>query len=297
MLAEDFARRGMRVLLVDADRHRGAGLLLGIEQASGQVQQTRDPKLRYFCSSGMPLRELPAKAEELAGLFDLAVVDTPSLDDPLAKSWIQLSTEVLMVIPVEPISVRTLDGADTALETISRLNPKIRMLGILPTMFDETDATQRTLMLELRACRSDDLLDAIIPMDAGLVHRAEQKTERRTEASDATRAAYKTVGDLLAKSLQLTPGEGAAAGWQAPKVERVGAAAPSAAAGVTRVAPAPAVVPRRGGGLRWAAVIVVLVLLAAAGAGWYLRSGGSLGGMRVEWKQGGIKIVSARARK
>src|SRR5579862_5067348 len=100
MIAEELARRGARVVLVDADRQRGAGLLLNIDQPTGYVQQTRNPRLRYFCAASASLREIPAKADELAGLFDAAVVDTPSLDDPLARAWIQLSTDVLMVIPV-----------------------------------------------------------------------------------------------------------------------------------------------------------------------------------------------------
>src|SRR2546421_8787720 len=85
MLAEDLARRGLRVALVDADRHRGAGIMLGVEQGTGELQQTRDPRLRYLCSSALPLRELAAKAEEMATQVDVTVVDTPSLDDPLAK--------------------------------------------------------------------------------------------------------------------------------------------------------------------------------------------------------------------
>src|SRR5438105_14981495 len=95
MLAEDLANRGLRVILVDADRQSGAGLLLGIEQPAGHVQQTRSPRLRYFSCAGLPLRELPTRAREFDGLFDVAVVDTPSLDDPLARGWLQVSSHVL----------------------------------------------------------------------------------------------------------------------------------------------------------------------------------------------------------
>src|SRR5688572_7835998 len=200
MLAEDLARRGLRVVLVDADRQRGAGLLLGIEQPTGMVQQTRNPKLRYFCTSQMPLKEIPAKAQELAGSFDIAVVDTPSLDDPLAKTWIQLSTDVLMVLPVEPVSLKTLESADTVVDHLLRLNDDIRVAGVLPTLFDESDSTQRSLLLELRARRPDGLLPAI-PLDSGLIHRAEQRAEKRTEANDNTRAAYAVVGDMLVQAL------------------------------------------------------------------------------------------------
>lgn len=193
MLAEECARRGARTVLVDADRQRGAGLMLGIDQPNGSVQQTRNPKLRYLCSSGIPLREVPTRASDLLGLFDVAVIDTPSLDDPLARAWLKYATHVLMVIPVEPISVRTLDGAEAALEQVARLNGAIQRVGTLPTIFDEADSTQRSLLSELASRLGDDLLQPPIPTDLGLTHRAEQKEERRTEASEITRHAYQTI--------------------------------------------------------------------------------------------------------
>ena len=256
MLAEDFARRGLRVVLVDADRQKGAGLLLGIEQPTGSLQQTRDPKLRYFCSSGIPLRELPAKAEEMSSEFDIAVIDTPSLDDPLAKGWIQLSSHALVVIPVEPLSVRTMDGADAALEVIKRLNGNIQVVGILPALFDETDSVQRSLLMELQATRGDEMLPVTIPHDAGMVHRAEQRERRRTEPSETTRAAYNQAADHLAKSLGL--GKLTAA---KPKAA-VAKPAPRAVPAAPVAAPAPS---GSGGGLRWAlAVAAVLIVLAVA---------------------------------
>jgi chromosome partitioning protein len=203
MLAEDLAGRGLRVVLVDADRQRGAGLLLGIEQPTGSVQQTKNPRLRYFCSSSLPLRELPERAEDLVGLFDVAVVDTPSLDDPLAKAWIQLSTDALMVLPVEPLSIRTLEGADTLLDGVRKLNPSIRIVGTLPTLFDQKDPNQRSLLVELMSLRPEGLLSVPIPEDLGIAHRAQQRLEHRTEPSEATRAAYAACGDFLIRALDL----------------------------------------------------------------------------------------------
>jgi chromosome partitioning protein len=203
MLAEDFATRGLRVVLVDADRQRGAGLLLGIEQPTQSVMQTQNPRLRYFCCSGIPLRELPTKAQELDGLFDVAVVDTPSLDDPLARAWMQLSNAALMLIPIEPVSLKTLEAADAALDSAKRLNPNIQLLGTLATMFDESDTQHRTLILELRSRRSDDLFPEPVPMDLGLAHRAAQKAEQRTEPAAATRRAYRASGDFILQSMGL----------------------------------------------------------------------------------------------
>jgi chromosome partitioning protein len=256
MLAEDFARRGFRVVLVDADRQKGAGLLLGIEQPTGSLQQTRDPKLRYFCSSGIPLRELPAKAEEMSGDFDIAVIDTPSLDDPLAKGWIQLSSHTLVVIPVEPLSIRTMEGADAALEVIKRLNAKIQVVGILPTMFDETDSVQRSLLMELQASRGDEMLPVTIPHDSGMVHRAEQTERRRTEASETTLTAYNVAVDHLVKSV----------GLKAAPAAKVPVVRPMAAPRTVPVAPAPvAATPQKSGAMGWIlAAAAVLVLLVVA---------------------------------
>jgi len=203
MLAEDFAIRGLRVVLVDADRQRGAGLLLGIEQPTQSVMQTQNPRLRYFCCSGIPLRELPARAQELDGLFDVAVVDTPSLDDPLARAWMQLANAALMLIPIEPVSLKTLEAADAALDSAKRLNPNIQLLGTLATMFDEGDTQHRTLILELRSQRSDDLFPEPIPLDMGLAHRAAQKAEQRSEPAELTRRAYRSAGDYILQSMGL----------------------------------------------------------------------------------------------
>jgi cellulose biosynthesis protein BcsQ len=276
MIAEDFARRGLRVVLIDADRQRGAGLLLGIEQATGLVQQTKNPKLRYFCASSIPLRELPLKAQELSQNFDVGVVDTPSLDDPLARTWIQLSTDVLLVMPVEPISLKTLEGADTAIEHLQRLNEDIRIAGVLPTLFDENDTTQRSLLLELRSRRPEGLLP-VIPLDQGLVHRAEQRAERRTEAAEGTRLAYAGVGDALVRTMQLngaTPVAPVASGsWKAARP-----AAPAPPVGAGRGNPSVHEAMRRAqgtpapaGGMNWSLVaIAALVFLLVVGAGWAL---------------------------
>ena len=61
-------------------------------------------------------------------------------------------------------------------------------------MFDGTDATQRALMLELRARRPEGMMGSPIPYDSGVAHRAEQAEERRTQATEVTRMAYQAVG-------------------------------------------------------------------------------------------------------
>jgi cellulose biosynthesis protein BcsQ len=259
MLAEEFARRGQKVLLVDADRQKGAGLLLGIEQPDNSVQQTRNPRLRYFCTSGLPIRQLASKAASFRAEFDVAVVDTPSLDDPLARAWLQHSQFILMVIPVEPISIRTLDAADAALMQVKTLNPDVDSLGSLATIFDENDATQRALLMELMSSRPEGLLPVVIPRDAGLMHRAEQKEERRSEASEVCMQAYSKAADQLCQDMELGGASTLPAAARRPSVPAVRITPMPAAAGPTGATPA-----RAGGngfGLLWAAAVAIALVV------------------------------------
>lgn len=275
MLAEDLAARGQRVVLIDADRQRGAGLLLGIDQPSASVQQTQHPRLRYFCCNGVPLRELPVKAAELAGLFDMAVVDTPSLDDPLARAWMQLSTAALMLIPVEPVSLKTLEGAEAALEAAKRLNPSIQLLGILPTMFVASDSNQRTLMLELRARSPDTVLPEAVPMDPELAQRAAQAPARKAQPTEETRRAYHLAAEHILRMLdkgqdyepQPAPQPKPAATPPAPKrpTPAPSVAPPPAAAATTVKRPSRVISPV---GI---AAVVLAVALLLMGLSWILR--------------------------
>ena len=282
VIAEELARRGFRVLIVDADRQRSAGLLLGIEGPTGAVQMTQNPRLRYFCSASMPLREIPEKAEELRGLFDVAVADTPSLDDPLARIWLQQSDAALMVVPVDPMSLKTLDAAQSTVEAIHQLNPDIQILGMLPTMYDENQPASRNLMMELSARRPGMVLAPPIPLDAGLTHRASHDATGG-QMHDLTRMAYSQISDRVARCLNLTdlyqPAEAPAQpGWKpepAWKAQPAAAAAPApapVAAGTPTVGPvgAPFTLPdkppvRRSKAKLMLALAAMIVLLAVVG--------------------------------
>jgi hypothetical protein len=124
--------------------------------------------------------------------------------------------------------MRTLRGAESALEAVHRLNPAARELGTLPTLFDESDPDHRTLMMELVAQCPNGLLSPAIPYDAGLAHRAEQREDRKTEASAACTKAYEEIAGTLALDLGFDQAAQAApvarSGWS-PK--GAGAATPA----------------------------------------------------------------------
>lgn len=200
MLAEDLARRGIRVLLLDADRQSSSSLLLGVEEEHGTVTSTGTRRLRYLSCEGWSLHELPARVDELRSRFDLLVVDTPSMDDPLARTWLSISSAALLVVPVEPLSLWTLPGAEKELaELRAAVNPRLKLLGVLPTLFNVDLFKQRRLLEELEDGGKRHVLSPI-PWDSKLARRAaenQQHTLPLHETREAYRAAsYAVIGEL-----------------------------------------------------------------------------------------------------
>lgn len=266
MLAEEFARLGLKVLLVDADRQRGSGLLLGIDQPTGNVQSTRTPRLRYLCGTEFALQELPARVAELGDRFDLAVVDTPSLDDRLAKSWLQLSTGALLVLPVEPLSVWTLAGAEGELAELRSQNPELKLLGILPTMYDDAHERQAQILRELTEARPGQVLSPAVHWDANLAQRGAQRDHRTAVPSERTCAAYRAIGESLLRgmSVEVRRRRAPAATLAAPQPESIRTGAGSG--------------HRLSGIPRWAVTAAVAVLLMTFGLVWLLQARGSVRG-------------------
>jgi chromosome partitioning protein len=203
MLAEELAERGYRVLLVDADRQHSCGLLLDLANSEERVQETRVGNLDYFASGRLTELDVEERYAELQGVYDVGVVDTPSLDDALARAWLRESDAALVVLQVEPLTMKTMHGAMATIETVRRVNPRIQVLGLLPTMFEETQATHCTLLNELVGRRRDSVFPAI-PRDSGLMHRAGMSWAANVGA--AARDAYWAVADRVVSTMDLTVG-------------------------------------------------------------------------------------------
>lgn len=260
MLAEDLARRGIRVLLMDADRQSSSSLLLGVEESDRTVTSTGTRRLRYLSGEGWTLHELPARVDELRAHFDVMVVDTPSLDDPLARTWLSLSNAALLVVPVEPLSLWTLPAAEKELADLrDSANPRLQLLGVLPNLFNIDLYKQRRLLEELEDGGKRRVLSPI-PWDGKLAKRAAEN-QQHTLPLPETREAYHAAADLVIGDLDLEP-----------HAQKAGTPLPPSAT------PLPAATPRVGAtawlssrALLWGACAVVLMGLI----GFWLVKGGN----------------------
>jgi cellulose biosynthesis protein BcsQ len=216
LLAEELAAQGYRTLLVDADRQQGAGLLLEVGTPTGEVQRTRNAGLDYLGSARLTDAQVAQRAAAVVDRYDMGIVDTPSLDDSMARAWLQQATAALMILQVEPLTVKTFPNALATLEGVRRLNPLIELVGLLPTMFDPTQETHRTCLTELLTRRPESVFTPVVPVDAGLMHRA--AGAGAPEIMLPARQAYQCAADRITRILHPTRSSHAPVGAGAPGV-------------------------------------------------------------------------------
>lgn len=189
-----------RILLVDTDPVQAAATLLGLEPpAPGEIQACPQEGLFYvhWLPAGWPH---PARWPEsfLSG-WDVVVVDTPSLQNPLTVQLLPLFNALLMTLTLEPASMRVLEQGAILLER--RLDPhRQRLLGVLVTRYQPDAALQTSLYASLQREYVGILLPETIPEDPSAWN--ESLLEQVSGAPAAYRLAYRELAERLYAQLQ-----------------------------------------------------------------------------------------------
>lgn len=197
-LAYSLARRGHRVLLLDADPQGAIGLslvanatyrsgffdaLLG-KDFRGSLLPTRLPTLSILPAGNYeqfqlsPLASDPdgrrarirrllqsiAEAADLA--CDILLMDTAAGTHSITGDILWLSDTVLLPEQAEPLGLRTLPQILHYLAELRIKTPPTQVLGILPTMVDERSPTSRDVLAQLQDIVPRELLFRVsIPRD------------------------------------------------------------------------------------------------------------------------------------
>src|SRR5579885_2329427 len=165
-LAAAFARSGWRVLLVDLDPQATAtvGLLAEVRIAAQEVLGHHPPLPFDLAASHIELAETDGRREpgmdatlrealeELRGEYDFIVIDAPPNLGML--TWMALAAAEEVIIPVRTEPYDTM-GVGLILATITkvqrRLNPSLRLAGILPTQYGRRKSVDREVLAHLIA--------------------------------------------------------------------------------------------------------------------------------------------------
>lgn len=190
-LALAFAERGMRTLLVDTDPQGGIGHSLaqgdtdlpGLADAMmgvcSPLEAIRPTKLRTL--SLLPRGRLSpidsAEFELAIGTssalddvlrqveddFDLVLVDTPSGVGLVTRAALRCSDFALVPFQAEPLALRSLVQALEVIRFVrAKENPRLELLGILPTMVERTKDPSHQVMMEIWS-GFEGVLDTAIP--------------------------------------------------------------------------------------------------------------------------------------
>ncbi|MBL9027554.1 MAG: ParA family protein [Myxococcales bacterium] len=174
-LALAFAERGKRTLLVDLDPQGGIGhalargdtelvgltdLLMGQITAEEAVLPTRvanltllprgrlDPaevsEYELALASGPVLRRA---LDPIDARFDLTLIDTPSGVGIVTRAALGLADYALIPFQAEALALRSLSQVLRAIDRVrAGENPRLEMLGIVPTMVDRNDDSSLAVM-------------------------------------------------------------------------------------------------------------------------------------------------------
>lgn len=96
--------------------------------------------------------------------YEYILIDCPPSLGLLTLNALAAATDVLIPIQTQYFALR---GMDLLLQTIEkvqqRINPSLKVAGILPTMFDQRTLHSREVLEELRSVYGDQLFQTIIP--------------------------------------------------------------------------------------------------------------------------------------
>ncbi|MEZ4226221.1 MAG: ParA family protein [Polyangiaceae bacterium] len=190
-LALAMAERGRKVLLVDLDPQGGIGHALArgdtelvgladllMEQISPEeaVLPTRVPNLSLLprgrldpvdaCEYELAVGArgvLSSSLSRVDGPFDVVVIDTPSGLGLVTRAALAASDFALMPFQAEPLALRSVSQALRVIDRVRLTeNPRLELLGILPTMVDRNNDPSHDVMLEMWT-GFEGVLDTAIP--------------------------------------------------------------------------------------------------------------------------------------
>ena len=187
-LAKGLAKQGKRVLLIDADSQGNVGMALGIAEdeqnlagvLGGKVKLTEAIKETaglYLLMSGSNLSEYEARLtaqvnlyafkmifDTLRPMYDFIVIDTPPSDGVITRNALVASDYALIPAQAQTLAVKGIGQAIDLVQTMTQVNPNLKLLGVLPTMVQANTNVGNTFLTYMKNFYADYLLPYPIPL-------------------------------------------------------------------------------------------------------------------------------------
>jgi chromosome partitioning protein len=200
-LAAYLARMGKRVLLVDLDpqgnatsglgvrAERGVYHLLQGEALPGLVREVDGfhllPATPELVGATVELAEAPTALREVLEdqAYEFTLLDVPPSLSPITLNALAAAEGVVVPVQAEYYALEGVAGLLATLDEVrSRLNPSLRLLGILVTMYDGRTLLSQQVEAQLRAHFGEKVFWTVVPRNVRL---AEAPSFGRTIAQHA----------------------------------------------------------------------------------------------------------------
>lgn len=236
-VAGAFAETGVDTVIVDLDPQASATRHLGLDPDAQEFTVTDvliDPSAgvaratvptRYERLACVPahasLGEMESELAVIGGREDLlfeawrgapppcrvAVIDVPPALSLYTVNALRLADAVVVPVQTHPFAVstvpRTLDLVDRVRR---RLNPGLRLIGYLATLYDRRTRVGRECLARMEADWGEALLEAVIPTNVALAEAArEGRLLYETDPDSAGAAAYYDVAREIAERMSSRP--------------------------------------------------------------------------------------------
>lgn len=192
-LADEFARSGLRVLLVDCDPQGNATTSLGIAKRTLQystydILMGQVPADQAIRATGRPNLDLIPADENLAGAmvelaqaerrerrmaealgvvrnsYSVVLIDCPPSLGLLTINALCASTHVFIPLQCEYLALEGLAQLKGTIDRVrERLNPRLNILGVAMTMYDGRTNLAQQVVLEVRRYFPAQICDTLIP--------------------------------------------------------------------------------------------------------------------------------------
>ncbi|GAA5334456.1 MULTISPECIES: chromosome-partitioning ATPase Soj [Thermus] len=200
-LAAYLARMGRRVLLVDLDPQGNATSGLGVRAERGVYHLLQGEALAELVKEVDGFHLLPATPELVGATVELAeaptalrevledqayeftLLDVPPSLSPITLNALAAAEGVVVPVQAEYYALEGVAGLLATLDEVrSRLNPSLRLLGILITMYDGRTLLSQQVEAQLRAHFGEKVFWTVVPRNVRL---AEAPSFGRTIAQHA----------------------------------------------------------------------------------------------------------------
>ncbi|GLV48145.1 chromosome partitioning protein Soj [Thermus sp. LT1-2-5] len=200
-LAAYLARMGKRVLLVDLDPQGNATSGLGVRAGRGVYHLLQGARLEELVQAVDGFHLLPSTPELVGATVELAeaptalrevledrgyefiLLDVPPSLSPITLNALAAAEGVVVPVQAEYYALEGVAGLLATLDEVrSRINPSLRLLGILITMYDGRTLLSQQVEAQLRAHFGEKVFWTVVPRNVRL---AEAPSFGRTIAQHA----------------------------------------------------------------------------------------------------------------